>query len=91
MTEAFIIDAAERVLMAETLRRLADELDGAELEQAIDAFGFADLLSEAPRDAVSALFTALGRAAWNDVRGRKDAVRCVDDEPAPGRLHRYRH
>ena len=62
MTEAFIIDAAERVLMAETLRRLADELDGAELEQAIDAFGFADLLSEAPRDAVSALFTALGRA-----------------------------
>jgi hypothetical protein len=62
VTEAFIIDAAERVLMAETLRRLADELDGAELEQAIDAFGFADLLTEAPRDAVSALFTALGRA-----------------------------
>ena len=25
-------------------------------------FGFADLLAEAPRDAVSALFTALGRA-----------------------------
>ena len=62
MTEAFIIDAAERVLIAETLRRLADELDGADLEQALDAFGFADLLTEAPRDAVSALFTALGRA-----------------------------
>jgi hypothetical protein len=62
VTEAFIIDAAERVLMAETLRRLADELDGAELEQALDAFGFADLLTEAPRDAVSALFTTLGRA-----------------------------
>jgi hypothetical protein len=62
VTEALTIDAAERVLMAETLRRLADELDGAELEQALDAFGFADLLTEAPRDAVSALFTTLGRA-----------------------------
>ena len=62
MTEAFTIDAAERVLMAETLRRLAEELDGTELEQALEAFGFADLLTEAPRDAVSALFTALGRA-----------------------------
>jgi hypothetical protein len=59
---AFIIDAADRVLMAETLRRLADEFDGAELEQALEAFGFADLLTEAPRDAVSALFTTLGRA-----------------------------
>src|SRR6202011_745794 len=48
--------------MAETLRRLAEELDGTELEQALEAFGFADLLTEAPRDAVSALFTTLGRA-----------------------------
>src|SRR3984893_5184442 len=48
--------------MATTLRGLAEELDGAELAQALDAFGFADLLAEAPRDAVSALFTALGRA-----------------------------
>src|SRR6202022_1931141 len=62
VTEAFTIDAAERVLMAETLRRLAEELDGTELEQALEAFGFADLLTEAPRDAVSALFTTLGRA-----------------------------
>ncbi|WP_245830328.1 acyl-CoA dehydrogenase family protein [Mycobacterium numidiamassiliense] len=62
MTEAHTIDAAERTLMATTLRGLAEELDGTELAQALDAFGFADLLAEAPRDAVSALFTALGRA-----------------------------
>ena len=62
MTEAHTIDAAERVLMAATLRGLAEELDGTELAQALDAFGFADLLAEAPRDAVSTLFTALGRA-----------------------------
>jgi hypothetical protein len=56
------IDAAERALMAVTLRGLAEELDGTELVAALDAFGFADLLAEAPRDAVPALFTALGRA-----------------------------
>ena len=49
--------------MATTLRGLAEEdLDGTELTQALDTFGFADLLAEAPRDAVSTLFTALGRA-----------------------------
>ena len=62
MTDAHTIDAAERDLMAVTLRTLAEDLDGAELAKALDAFGFADLLAEAPRDAVSALFTALGRA-----------------------------
>jgi Acyl-CoA dehydrogenase, C-terminal domain len=62
VTEAHTIDAAERELMATTLRGLAEELDGEDLAQALDAFGFADLLAEAPRDAVSALFTALGRA-----------------------------
>jgi hypothetical protein len=72
VTEAHTIDAAERVLMAATLRGLAEELDGTELNQALDEFGFADLLAEAPRDAVSALFTALGRtgsmsAALQDV------------------------
>jgi hypothetical protein len=56
------IDAAERALMAVTLRGLAEELDGTDLVAALDAFGFADLLAEAPRDAVPALFTALGRA-----------------------------
>jgi hypothetical protein len=59
---AHAIDAPERVLMAATLRGLAEDLDGTELTQALDAFGFADLLAEAPRDAVSTLFTALGRA-----------------------------
>jgi hypothetical protein len=62
VTEAHTVDAAERALMAATLRGLAKELDGTELTRALDAFGFADLLAEAPRDAVSALFTALGRA-----------------------------
>jgi hypothetical protein len=62
ISDAPTIDAAERTLMATTLRGLAEELDGAELAQALDAFGFADLLAEAPRDAVSALFTALGRS-----------------------------
>ncbi|MDT5337230.1 MAG: hypothetical protein QOD90_2735 [Mycobacterium sp.] len=62
MTDAHTIDAAERDLMAVTLRGLAEELDGTELAKGLDAFGFADLLAEAPRDAVSALFTALGRA-----------------------------
>jgi hypothetical protein len=47
--------------MIATLRGLAEELDGRELDEALDEFGFADLLAEAPRDAVSALFTALGR------------------------------
>jgi hypothetical protein len=62
VTEAHTIDASERALMAATLRGLAEELDGTELNQALDAFGFADLLAEAPRDAVSSLFTALGCA-----------------------------
>jgi hypothetical protein len=62
MTDAHTIDAAERDLMAVTLRTLAEDLNGAELAKALEAFGFADLLAEAPRDAVSSLFTALGRA-----------------------------
>ena len=48
--------------LAATLRGLAEDLDGAELTKALDAFGFAELLAEAPRVAVSALFTAMGRA-----------------------------
>ncbi|GAB4902121.1 acyl-CoA dehydrogenase family protein [Mycobacterium avium] len=60
--QAHTTDTAERALMAATLRGLAEELDGPELAQALDAFGFADLLADAPRDAVSTLFTALGRA-----------------------------
>jgi alkylation response protein AidB-like acyl-CoA dehydrogenase len=62
VTEAHTIDAAERDLMAVTLRSLAEERDGTELANGLDDFGFADLLAEAPRDAVAALFTALGRA-----------------------------
>jgi hypothetical protein len=62
VTETHTIDAAERDLMAVTLRGLAEELDGTELVHALDAFGFVELLTAAPRDAVSALFDALGRA-----------------------------
>lgn len=62
MTEARTIDAAERDLAAATLRGLAEQFDGAELARGLDEFGFADLLAEAPREAVSALFTALGRS-----------------------------
>jgi Acyl-CoA dehydrogenase, C-terminal domain len=62
VTEAHTINDAERSLMSTTLRGLVEELDGTELARALEAFGFADLLAEAPRDAVSALFTALGRA-----------------------------
>jgi hypothetical protein len=62
VTEVHTIDPAERDLMSMTLRGLAEQHDGMELVRALDEFGFADLLAEAPRDAVSALFTALGRA-----------------------------
>jgi hypothetical protein len=53
---------AERALMADTLRTLADQFDGVELSKALDDFGFEDLLVEEPGEAVSALFTEMGRA-----------------------------
>lgn len=70
--EAPAIHAAERELMSETLRRLAEEFDGAQLTAALDDFGFAELLAEEPRAAVSSLFGAAGRtgsmpAALQDV------------------------
>jgi Acyl-CoA dehydrogenase, C-terminal domain len=60
--EGQVIQAAERELMSETLRRLAEEFDGRQLSEALDDFGFADLLTEEPRAAVSSLFDAAGRA-----------------------------
>ena len=70
--EAPVIQAAERELMSATLRRLAEEFDGTQLAEALDDFGFADLLAEEPRAAVSSLFDAAGRtgsmpAAFQDV------------------------
>jgi hypothetical protein len=70
--EAQVIQAAERELMSATLRRLAEEFDGTQLSEALDDFGFADLLAEEPRAAVSSLFDAAGRtgsmpAAFQDV------------------------
>ena len=55
------IEASERDLMAQTLRRLAGRFDGEYLSKALADFGFGQLLEEAPREAVSALFDALGR------------------------------
>jgi hypothetical protein len=55
------IEASERDLMAQTLRRLAEQFDGEPLSKALADFGFGQLLDEAPRQAVSALFDALGR------------------------------
>jgi hypothetical protein len=60
--QAHTIEAAERDLVSVTVRGLAEDFDGAELSRALDDFGFVDLLASAPRDAVSSLFTALGRA-----------------------------
>jgi hypothetical protein len=59
--EAQVIQAAERELMSQTLRRLGEEFDGPQLSEALDDFGFADLLAEEPRAAVSSLFDAAGR------------------------------
>lgn len=58
---AATIEATERDLMAQTLRRLAEQFDGEHLSKALVDFGFGQLLDEAPREAVSALFDALGR------------------------------
>lgn len=55
------IEASERDLMAQTLRRLAEQFDGEPLSKALADFGFSQLLEEAPREAVSALFDTLGR------------------------------
>lgn len=53
---------SELALAATTLRQLAESFDGAELSKALADFGFAELLAEHPRAAVSALFTAMGAA-----------------------------
>jgi Acyl-CoA dehydrogenase, C-terminal domain len=57
-----VIEASERDLMAQTLRRLAEEFDGAPLSKGLADSGFVEVLDEAPREAVSTLFDALGRA-----------------------------
>ena len=59
---ADVIEATERDLMAQTLRQLVEELDGVQLSKALADFGFAEVLAEAPRAAVSTVFDALGRA-----------------------------
>jgi hypothetical protein len=56
------MEPEERAMLTATLDRLARAFDGAELTKALDGFGFREVLAESPREAVSALFTALGRA-----------------------------
>ncbi|WP_432246495.1 acyl-CoA dehydrogenase family protein [Mycolicibacterium sp. ELW1] len=57
-----VIEAAERNLLSVTLRRLAEDFDGEALSIALGDFGFDDLLAAEPREAVSSLFAAMGRA-----------------------------
>jgi Acyl-CoA dehydrogenase, C-terminal domain len=64
----------ERELLAATLTQLAAAHDGAELTKALDHFGYADLLATSPRDAVAALFTAMGRAGTMSA-GIQDVLR----------------
>jgi hypothetical protein len=59
---ADVIEDDEHRLMSQTLRRLAEEFDGAALSTALTDFGYADLLGAQPREAVSTLFEALGSA-----------------------------
>ena len=60
--DARVMDDSERALLAGTLRQLTTAHDGADLDRALDDFGFRDLLGQSPREAVSALFAAMGRA-----------------------------
>jgi acyl-CoA dehydrogenase-like protein len=53
---------SERAMLSRTLQALTEQLDGAALSTALNDFGFAELLATAPRHAVSALFTGLGRS-----------------------------
>jgi hypothetical protein len=59
---ADVIEDDERRLMSQTLRRLAEELDGAALSAALSDFGYSELLASQPEEAVSTLFEALGSA-----------------------------
>jgi hypothetical protein len=56
------METSDRELLSATLGQLASSHDGAELTKALDDFGFAELLAASPYDAVSSLFTAMGRA-----------------------------
>jgi hypothetical protein len=79
MTE--LVDAAERDLVATTLRRLAGQHDGPQLLAALDDFGFADVLAVQPHAAVSSLFDALGRSC-----GTSAAIHDVLMQPLIGLL-----
>ncbi|HEV7854017.1 MAG TPA: acyl-CoA dehydrogenase family protein [Mycobacterium sp.] len=61
MTAAAMIES-ERDMLSRTLRTLTEQFDGAALSERLNDFGFDELLAEAPREAVSALFGGLGRA-----------------------------
>jgi hypothetical protein len=78
------MDDSERALLAGTLGQLATAHDGAELTRALDDFGFGDVAAQSPREAVPALFSAMGQAgsasaALQDVLARPVAVALAGD------------
>jgi len=56
------MQAEELALLTATLDQLARTHDGPELTKALDDFGFPEVLATSPREAVAALFTAMGQA-----------------------------
>jgi hypothetical protein len=56
------MDPEERAILTATLGRLATAFDGVELTKALDDFGIREVLAGSPREAVSGLFAAMGRA-----------------------------
>lgn len=54
------MEATERDLLAETLRKTMTGVTGPGLDAALAAFGWADLLTESPEDAVPLVFGLLG-------------------------------
>jgi Acyl-CoA dehydrogenase, C-terminal domain len=81
-----LMDDSERALLADTLGQLATAHDGAELDRALGDFGFRDLLGQSPREAVSALFAAMGRAG-----SAAAALQDVLARPLAGALAADRH
>jgi hypothetical protein len=61
-----MIEDADRGLLDATLAGLTGQFDGADLTNALDEFGWSDVLAADPAAAVSSLFTAQGRSVvWS--------------------------
>ncbi len=66
------MDTGDRKLFTEGINRTTEQHTGAALDAALDDLGWSDALADDPRDAVSILFQAQGRA--NVTSGALDAV-----------------